>query len=62
MKTNKAFSKRIKVTKNGKLVSRNPGGNHYNAKESRSKQLNRNRAAKFPIPFNAKLRNRFLPN
>lgn len=38
-KTNKSFSKRIKVTKNGKLVARRPGRNHFNAKESRVKQL-----------------------
>ena len=32
MKTNKSFSKRIKVTKNGKLVTRKVGQNHFNAK------------------------------
>ena len=34
MKTNKSYTKRIKVTKNGKLVARNPGRNHFNAKQS----------------------------
>jgi len=38
-KTNKSFTKRIKVTKNGKLVARKPGRNHFNAKESRTSQL-----------------------
>ena len=33
IKTHKSFSKRIKVTKNGKLIARKPGQNHYNAKE-----------------------------
>ncbi len=33
IKTHKSFSKRIKVTKNGKLIARRPGQNHYNAKE-----------------------------
>jgi ribosomal protein L35 len=39
MKTNKSFSKRLKVTKNGKIISRRSGFNHFNAKQSRSKQL-----------------------
>jgi ribosomal protein L35 len=34
MKTNKSYSKRIKVTRNGKLVARKPGQDHYNALES----------------------------
>jgi len=39
MKTNKSFSKRLKITKNGKLISRKPGFNHFNAKQSRTTQL-----------------------
>lgn len=39
MKTNKSYSKRIKVTKNGKILVRKSGQNHFNAKESRSSQL-----------------------
>ena len=39
MKTNKSFTKRLRVTKNGKIVSRKPGFRHFNAKQSRSKQL-----------------------
>ena len=39
MKTNKSFSKRLKLTKNGKLIGRKPGFNHFNAKQSRSTQL-----------------------
>ena len=34
MKTNKSYSKRIRVTRNGKLVARKPGQDHYNALES----------------------------
>ena len=33
MKTNKSFSKRIRVTRKGKLVVRKPGQDHFNAKE-----------------------------
>jgi len=43
MKTNKSFSKRLKVTRRGKIVARKPGQNHFNAKENRSGQLNRRR-------------------
>jgi ribosomal protein L35 len=43
MKTNKSFTKRMKITKNGKLIARKPGQNHFNAKEKRSTQLNGNR-------------------
>ena len=39
MKTNKSFSKRIKVTRNGKVLARKMGQNHFNAKASRVKQL-----------------------
>lgn len=34
MKTNKSFTKRIRVTKKGKLVVRKKGQDHYNAQES----------------------------
>lgn len=44
MKTNKSFSKRLKVTRRGKIVARKPGKNHFNAKEGRSKQLGSNRS------------------
>ncbi len=39
IKTNKSLTKRLKVTKNGKILSRVPGFNHFNAKQKRSKQL-----------------------
>ena len=39
MKTNKSYSKRLKLTKNGKVLSRKPGFNHFNAKQSRTNQL-----------------------
>ena len=39
MKTNKSYSKRLKLTKNGKVISRKAGFNHFNAKQSRRKQL-----------------------
>ena len=39
IKTNKSLTKRLKVTKKGKILSRAPGFNHFNAKQSRRKQL-----------------------
>lgn len=36
MKTNKSYTKRIRVTKTGKLVARKAGQDHFNAKESGS--------------------------
>ena len=34
MKTNKSYTKRLKVTKKGKIIARRPGQGHFNAKES----------------------------
>lgn len=39
MKTNKSLTKRLKVTRNGKIIARRPGFNHFNAKQSRTSQL-----------------------
>jgi ribosomal protein L35 len=49
MKTNKSYSKRLKVTKNGKIISRKPGFNHFNAKQSRTKQLAGKKGINFTI-------------
>ncbi len=39
MKTTKSYTKRLKVTKNGKILGRTPGFNHFNSKQSRTTQL-----------------------
>jgi ribosomal protein L35 len=44
MKTNKSYTKRIRVTKKGKLVARKPGQNHFNAKENRSTRTKKRQA------------------
>ena len=59
MKTNKSYSKRVRVTKNGKIIARKPGGSHFNAKESRSKQLKRKRPVE--LTLSQRTRRRFLP-
>ncbi len=60
MKTNKSFSKRLKVTKNGKIMARKPGLNHFNAKMSRTSELNKKRTQK--VILSSKTIQRFLPN
>lgn len=59
MKGNKSFSKRIRVTKNGKMLARKSGGNHYLAKEGRGTQLNRKRQQ--AVKLSKKDHARFLP-
>jgi len=56
MKTNKSYSKRLKVTKSGRILSRKAGQNHFNAKESRSTQLKKKRGMPFVIGNKAKSR------
>jgi len=59
MKTNKSLTKRIRVTKNGKMLTRTPGGNHFNAKESRSAQLRRKKGQQ--ITMSNKDKGRYMP-
>ncbi|MES2953627.1 MAG: 50S ribosomal protein L35 [Patescibacteria group bacterium] len=51
-KTNKMFTKRLKVTKNGKVLARPGGKNHFNAKEKRRTQLANKRYRNFNISAN----------
>ena len=60
MKTNKSFTKRLKVTKNGKILGRVAGQNHFNAKESRRTQMRKKRMGNFAM--SNKARSRFLVN
>jgi ribosomal protein L35 len=59
MKTNKSYTKRIKVTKTGKLIARRPGQNHFNAKESGRARIGRKRTQALSLP--KKVTRRFLP-
>ncbi len=58
MKTNKAYKKRIKVTKNGKVLARAKGQNHYNAKESGNDQHGKARYR--AIKWANRIKRRFL--
>lgn len=60
IKTNKSFLKRIKVTKNGKLLTRKAGQNHFNAKESNASKSAKKRHTEFHMTN--KERSRFLVN
>lgn len=59
MKTNKSFTKRIKVTKNGKLVARKPGQNHFNARQTGRQRLARKRTQL--LSLSKRITRRFLP-
>jgi ribosomal protein L35 len=59
MKLKKLISKRLKVTKNGKILSRAPGFNHFNSKQSRVKQLGGKKLRAFVMTNKEK--SRFLP-
>lgn len=62
MKTNKSFQKRIKLTRNGKLVTRRKGQNHYNAKESGVQTMSKRRKDTDVIEMSNKTKSRFLNN
>ena len=58
MKTNKSYKKRIKLTKNGKVVARRGGQNHFNAKESGKERQSKSRTQK--LDLTNKTKQRFL--
>ncbi|MCI0554184.1 MAG: 50S ribosomal protein L35, partial [Anaerolineae bacterium] len=60
MKTNKSYTKRLRVTRTGKIIARAPGQNHFNAKESRSGRMRRRRSVN--LNMSIKNRSRFLPH
>jgi ribosomal protein L35 len=59
-KTNKSYTKRLKLTRTGKIIGRKPGFNHFNAKQSRTSQL----AGKKGVPFTMNQKNisQFIPH
>ena len=59
MKTNKSYSKRIRVTRTGKLIARKPGQDHFNAKQSGAER--RSKRVPISITLSARTRRRFLP-
>ncbi len=58
MKTNKSFTKRIRVTKTGKLIARKAGQDHFNAKErGRTKNVKKRTVS---LKLNKRITRRFL--
>lgn len=62
MKTNKSYTKRLRVTKTGKVIARVAGQNHFNARKSgRARQEDRG-ANNIVDRISKKNIQRFLPN
>ena len=59
-KTNKSYTKRLKVTRNGKIISRIPGKNHFNSKATGEHQLRDRSTQSFNIT--KKDLKRYLPS
>ena len=59
MKTNKSYTKRIRVTRNGKMMVRVKGQNHFNAKQSGNTR--RGKRGSVAIALSMRVRRRFLP-
>ncbi len=60
MKTNKSYSKRLKVTKSGKILARKTGQNHFNSKERHAAKAGKKSGSEFHM--SNKERSRFLVN
>ncbi len=58
MKTNKSYKKRIKVTKNGKVLVRKIGQDHFNSKSTGTQRLAKKRMRK--IKLSQRIKRRFL--
>jgi len=59
MKTNKSYSKRLRVTRNGKIMARVPGHNHFNAKQTGTQRQRHKRNVS--LTFKNLDKSRFLP-
>ncbi len=59
MKTNKSYTKRLRVSKNGTIVARTPGHNHFNAKRSSGERMRNARSQ--DLKMSNQDRSRYLP-
>ncbi len=59
-KTNKSLKKRLRITRNGKILIRKGGKVHFRAKQKRSKQLGQKRWGELNI--SKKELGQYLPN
>lgn len=60
IKTTKSYLKRLKVTKNGKILARKAGQNHFNARERTRTSIAKRRMN--AIHMDNKAKSRFLAN
>ena len=60
MKSNKSYSKRLRVTKKGKVIARVPGQNHFNARENGTGRMARRRAVATRIQLDNTAKSRYL--
>lgn len=58
IKTNKSYLKRFKITRNGKILARRPGQNHFNAKERTATSMAKHRT--IVVSMDNKAKSRFL--
>ena len=58
IKTTKSYTKRLKVTKNGKILARATGQNHFNARERTRTSIKKRRMTS--IIMKNKAKSRFL--
>jgi ribosomal protein L35 len=59
-KTVKSFAKRLKITKNGKILARAVGQNHFNARERTRASMKKHRMSS--VAMNNDVKSRFLIN
>ncbi len=58
IKTNKSYTKRLKITSTGKILARKAGQNHFNAKERSKTKSGKHRMR--ALQLSNKIRGRFL--
>lgn len=58
IKTNKSYIKRFKITRNGKILARKAGQNHFNARDNSKTSTNKRRMNK--IYMDNKSKSKFL--
>ncbi|MEK7159281.1 MAG: 50S ribosomal protein L35 [Patescibacteria group bacterium] len=61
LKTIKAVAKRFRITKNGKVLKKKCGQDHYNSRESGKVSRNKRRPTKLSDAFTRNVKG-FLPN
>ena len=62
LKTNKSYSRRLKVTKTGKVLGRKPGKNHFNAREKNRDQAGKRGLSNVQSIVTKRFKKLFLPH